>query len=68
MSENKMQKWRVVYEFTGHYTAEVMATSLDEAMLKSQVAYDNANFGEVNVVENYGKIYAENEDGQVFDL
>lgn len=54
----------VTHRVDGRYTTKVFACSVDDAIEKARRDYEEANFGEVEIVEGYANI-VENENGDI---
>lgn len=58
----------MTYRIERRYTAEVEASSIEEAQKEAVVAYETADFGEVKDVGECGnteQIYVEDEEGNI---
>lgn len=63
-----MAKYYVTYRIEGRYTAEVEASSLEEAREKAESEYENADFDELEDVGECGgteQISVEDEEGNI---
>jgi len=62
-------KYYVDFIVTGRYTAEVEADSIEEAKELAKHKWENADFGELEDVGEYGCEYGtiEDENGNLFD-
>ena len=69
MEGEKNMKYYVDFIATGRYTAEVEADSVEEAKELAKHKWENADFGELEDVGEYGCEYGtvEDENGKLFD-